>query len=673
MFSFIEYSRKIFLPLIHPQFTEVASWEVSDVGSDDGKLTLTKLQTYVKDGKIDQKEVQEMTNQIESVSEDTKAWIKEVALSMMKEWFQVKDEGGYNAFKGILEKSDPQINLPEWGDIMWLLKKDIHFKIINREISFKEKRLNRVEVKGNQIYVMYDKLGFRDTFVLNISNDGSLEKHGWFSTSKEHEDASDNVNVDPDILDTHIENQRAIWLSLYNDRMNSIENRIHDLLRDGEEGDMEKPKRSLDIADRKIEDIQKEIKKIDDYIAWVNGENQKAREEQKEKNEEACSTENEGDTAHSQTDTTPNNTETIKSTHTLEEAKGFYKMVWASPQEIQKIQQALVDASYTLGTYGKGKNGVDGKFGPKTFAALKEFQENRGLQQDGKAGDNTLRELFTEEEGIRANTFYTALSNLKPAQEALGRDETAWDNIPAQEVQAEIAGSSKIQTSLSEKDMSDTSPDWSDIPPLLGEHIVESWDSLWKIVKKHYNLTDWSEIAKVVNYVVHSQEEWSMKRRLLKDTSNDGIKWDILWVGDKILLPPKSDILRSETWTASNKTIDAEVVESSQTSQGNETSIWDKWLLIFNNIGYALDPKKNGERLLVWEYTDSWNTMNIHLDKRSDGKYFVEFDATFDDKGIVVDVEWDLNEEGFSEWKLTEAIEKSTQIYREEKEKRTKK
>lgn len=51
------------------------------------------------------------------------------------------------------------------------------------------------------------------------------------------------------------------------------------------------------------------------------------------------------------------------------------------------VQQALKNAGYYTGN-------IDGKFGPKTKAAIKEFQSNMGLKVDGVAGRNTKEKLL---------------------------------------------------------------------------------------------------------------------------------------------------------------------------------------------------------------------------------------------------------------------------------------
>ncbi len=85
---------------------------------------------------------------------------------------------------------------------------------------------------------------------------------------------------------------------------------------------------------------------------------------------------------------------------------------------------------------------------------------------------------------------------------------------------------------------------------------VKKGETLWKIVKNHYKIKDNTKIAKMVNFVVDSQKDSKMAKRLWKDENpknfRDGIKWDKLWVWDKIVLPkiPKTikNIKKSSTW-----------------------------------------------------------------------------------------------------------------------------
>jgi murein DD-endopeptidase MepM/ murein hydrolase activator NlpD len=56
---------------------------------------------------------------------------------------------------------------------------------------------------------------------------------------------------------------------------------------------------------------------------------------------------------------------------------------------VEEFQKILVDLGYDLGDFGPNKDGVDGKFGPETQRAVKEFQKDNGLKIDGIIGIET--------------------------------------------------------------------------------------------------------------------------------------------------------------------------------------------------------------------------------------------------------------------------------------------
>lgn len=62
-------------------------------------------------------------------------------------------------------------------------------------------------------------------------------------------------------------------------------------------------------------------------------------------------------------------------------------------REVELIQEKLVSEGYL------GEGGVDGIFGPKTLAALKEYQKANGLDPDGVAGPLTLGSMDIEDSG----------------------------------------------------------------------------------------------------------------------------------------------------------------------------------------------------------------------------------------------------------------------------------
>lgn len=62
---------------------------------------------------------------------------------------------------------------------------------------------------------------------------------------------------------------------------------------------------------------------------------------------------------------------------------------------VSKIQQALVDLAYDIGGTGPAANGVDGAYGPKTAAAVRQFKADNklGFEQFGDVGPGTMGRL----------------------------------------------------------------------------------------------------------------------------------------------------------------------------------------------------------------------------------------------------------------------------------------
>ena len=84
----------------------------------------------------------------------------------------------------------------------------------------------------------------------------------------------------------------------------------------------------------------------------------------------------------------------------------------SSGEDVRKLQQALIDAGYSVGASGadgiygantanavrqyQQANGlsVDGIYGAKTQAAVQDYQSKNGLSVDGIAGVNTQGKLY---------------------------------------------------------------------------------------------------------------------------------------------------------------------------------------------------------------------------------------------------------------------------------------
>ena len=67
----------------------------------------------------------------------------------------------------------------------------------------------------------------------------------------------------------------------------------------------------------------------------------------------------------------------------------------SSKTAVKKIQQLLVERGYDLGDFGPAKDGVDGKYGDKTVAAVKQFKvdENLGNQSSGRVDRGVILRL----------------------------------------------------------------------------------------------------------------------------------------------------------------------------------------------------------------------------------------------------------------------------------------
>jgi hypothetical protein len=61
--------------------------------------------------------------------------------------------------------------------------------------------------------------------------------------------------------------------------------------------------------------------------------------------------------------------------------------------DVTELQKALKGFGYDLGTYGAGKDGIDGDYGAKTVAAVKAFQTQYGLEVDGIFGPKSYKAL----------------------------------------------------------------------------------------------------------------------------------------------------------------------------------------------------------------------------------------------------------------------------------------
>lgn len=74
----------------------------------------------------------------------------------------------------------------------------------------------------------------------------------------------------------------------------------------------------------------------------------------------------------------------------------------SSGTEVKKLQQALIDAGYNVGS-----SGADGIYGSNTAAAVKQYQTDNGLTVDGIAGEQTLGSLYNSSSTKSSTTEQT--------------------------------------------------------------------------------------------------------------------------------------------------------------------------------------------------------------------------------------------------------------------------
>ncbi len=210
-------------------------------------------------------------------------------------------------------------------------------------------------------------------------------------------------------------------------------------------------------------------------------------------------------------------------------------------------------------------------------------------------------------------------------------------------------------------------------------HTVWKGETLWKIVKKHYWLENKTEIAKMVNFVVDSQIDSKMAKRLWKDEDpknfRDGIKWDKIWVWDKIKLLPKPQelekIKKSTTWPREIEKI--KVVKAPKprnekpkikTKNINNRDI-DKNISKLNSIDIdnntlekvkKLNPDSSWTTIKVWEYKDkSWEIKDILVKWGNKNRNTLELDGSSNYWDLDISI-WEVKDKKYLEKKLKELL-----------------
>lgn len=94
----------------------------------------------------------------------------------------------------------------------------------------------------------------------------------------------------------------------------------------------------------------------------------------------------------------------------------------------KKPMQAIKDLQIALGRLGHNPNGIDGKYGNGTYAAVQAFQKENGLSVDGQAGPNTLKAI---QDALNKGAGAGAGNADQQADAQAQGDQTAADNQAA--------------------------------------------------------------------------------------------------------------------------------------------------------------------------------------------------------------------------------------------------
>lgn len=110
--------------------------------------------------------------------------------------------------------------------------------------------------------------------------------------------------------------------------------------------------------------------------------------------------------------------------------------------EVKKLQQAL-------NSTGKYTLDVDGKYGPATQAAVREYQTQNGLKVDGIAGTQTLGKLYeASTAGTQTQPQQTTTQAQQPAQSKPNYSQYAYDPSADAAYQQALAALQQAQQSL---------------------------------------------------------------------------------------------------------------------------------------------------------------------------------------------------------------------------------
>ena len=111
-------------------------------------------------------------------------------------------------------------------------------------------------------------------------------------------------------------------------------------------------------------------------------------------------------------------------------------MASAGDEKVKAAQQALKDKGHDPGS-------VDGRMGPKTQAALRDFQKAQGMQATGRLDAKTMQSLGIEGEKTSATSAPATSGSASPATDASKTDASKTDAPAAADTSKDASGGEK--------------------------------------------------------------------------------------------------------------------------------------------------------------------------------------------------------------------------------------
>jgi len=359
MLNIIENYKKLFTSFVKNDFTtEVPAWAEEPKPFDwDAKSDLKKLQEYIQSwNQIDSNEAKIISDNLSEINDEAREWLKEVADSMLKEWFSAADKQSYESFQKIIEKWGSNQKLPTWSQITNALRKDNFF--------FVESSFGGITIKWDQIKVRYDKVGTRNT--LNMSykpewDNVKLTVWDWANEAWDQVRVKSKSTVDKWLLTDNLDalDSKEIWAQL--DAL-SLEIKSWET-KEKLEAILEKVKALKDIP----EDLKA---KYDWLITTINTKIIAVEKVRVEKEKEAKA----------------------KAIKDAKEAKFNSADKYNENRFKTKLERQIIQT--LVWTW------VDGDFGEKTYDKIVEKQKELKFDeagQDGKIWPSTLRKMLPEE------------------------------------------------------------------------------------------------------------------------------------------------------------------------------------------------------------------------------------------------------------------------------------